>query len=299
MKALKEILRRAGGKFGRRRQGAVRTWKLAAGVVALLVMASRPASGAPADSTHAPLVQIVQQIQKADYEGDRAALSRLYGELTRFLADEEKSSRVRYWRGFALWRRALNGFNETVEPKEQRHDLEQAAKEFEAAAALDPKFADAKAAAASCFGFLFAYYQNDPEKVQELRARAGPLRKEAGELAPDNPRYLWVMGNIFWYIPPDHGGGQDKSIEAYEKGLASARKLRGTVTDPLEPSWGEAENLMGLALANLNKTAPDLNAAEQDALAALNIAPNWHYVRDILLTQIRTAKAKQPKGEKP
>lgn len=252
---------------------------------------------ARADKPRDQVVKIVHQIQHADYADDRAALKQLYAELAPFVDNKEISSRVLYWRGFALWRRALNGFSQPADPKEQQHDLEQAAKEFEAAAARDPKFADAKAAAASCLSFLFPYVQNDPEKLQELRARGGPLRKEAAALDPDNPRYLWVMGNIFWYVPPDHGGGQDKSIDAYEKGLASARKLRGSVTDPLEPSWGEAECLMGLALANLNRTTPDLKVAADDAEAALAIAPNWHYVRDILLPQIRAAQAKAtPKG---
>jgi hypothetical protein len=266
---------------------------------AALLLFAAPADAVPVNVAREKVTKLVAQVRTADYEGDRPALARLYAELAPYIDDKEMASRVLYWRGFALWRRALNGFSETVDPKEQQHDLEQAAKEFEAAAALDPRFADAKAGAISCLGFLIGYYQKDPDRVQELRARATPLRKEAGEQAPDNPRYLWVMGTMLWYIPPERGGGQDKSIEAYEKGLASARKLRGSVTDPLEPSWGEPENLMGLALANLNRTTPDLNVAEQDAQAALAIAPNWHYVREVLMPMIRAAKAKQAAKTSP
>jgi hypothetical protein len=271
--------------------GAKQMFATITAAAALLLPAAASRASA-AKSSRQTVITLVDQVRTADYEGDRAALAHLYTALAPYADDKEIASRVLYWRGFALWRRALNGFNETVDPKEQTHDLDQAAKEFEAAALLDPTFADAKAAAASCLGFLVSYAQNDPARIQELRARGGPLRKEAGEQAPDNPRYLWVMGTMLWYIPVDHGGGQEKSIEAYEKGLASARKLRGTVTDPLEPSWGEPENLMGLALANLNKTTPDLAAAEQDAQAALAIVPNWHYVRDILMKQIHDAKQK-------
>ena len=54
---------------------------------------------------------------------------------------------------------------------------------------------------------------------------------------------------------------------------------------------GEPELLMNLAWSNLNRTTPDLNAAEQDAHAALKLVPNWHYVRDLLMPQIRTAQA--------
>jgi hypothetical protein len=49
---------------------------------------------------------------------------------------------------------------------------------------------------------------------------------------------------------------------------------------------------MSLAWSNLNRTTPDLNAAEQDAQAALKMVPFWHYVRDILIPQIRAAQAK-------
>jgi hypothetical protein len=80
-------------------------------------------------------------------------------------------------------------------------------------------------------------------------------------------------------------------MEGYQKGLESARKLKGSVSDPLEPSWGEPELLMSLAWSNLNRATPDLNAADQFAHSALTLVPYWHYVRDILLPQIQKAKA--------
>ena len=64
------------------------------------------------------VIKIIGQIQRADYEGDRAALKRLYEELTPVEQGTKLASRMRYWRGFALWRRAMNGFNESVDPKE-------------------------------------------------------------------------------------------------------------------------------------------------------------------------------------
>jgi hypothetical protein len=49
---------------------------------------------------------------------------------------------------------------------------------------------------------------------------------------------------------------------------------------------------MNLAWSNLNKTTPDVRAAENYATQALALVPHWHYVRDILMTQIRNAKGK-------
>ena len=134
--------------------------------------------------------------------------------------------------------------------------------------------------------------QKNPARVQELMAKGAPLAKEAEAAAPENPRLLWVLGPNRWYAPPERGGGQDKAMALYEKGLEAARKHKDAASDPLEPSWGEPELLMNLAWSNLNRTTPDLNAAEQYARSALAIVPYWHYVRDILLVQIRDAKAK-------
>lgn len=53
---------------------------------------------------------------------------------------------------------------------------------------------------------------------------------------------------------------------------------------------GEPELLMNLAWSDLNKTEPDPDASLQYAQAALKLVPYWHYVRDILLPQIRAAK---------
>lgn len=118
------------------------------------------------------------------------------------------------------------------------------------------------------------------------------MLKEAQAAAPENPRLLWVVGGNRWFAPPERGGGQDKAMETYEQGLEAIRKNKGAASDALEPSWGEPELLMSLAWSNLNKTTPDVGAAEKYARSALDQIPYWHYVRDILSKQIQDAKPK-------
>jgi len=270
----------------RRRQGSV------AKLMAILFI-SVAARAAPAlDPSPEQVIKIVGQIQRADYEGDRAALKRLYEELTPVAQSTKLASRVRYWRGFALWRRAMNGFNESADPKELGEDLKQAANEFNEALRIDPGFVDAKVGAVSCLSDLIFLDQKNAARVQELVAQAVPLRKEAEATEPDNPRLLWVLGPICWYAPPERGCSQDKAMEMERRGLEAARKLRGVTSDPLEPSWGEPELLAALAWTNLHRTTPDLTAAEQYARSALELVPYWHYVRDILIPQIQEAKKK-------
>ena len=149
-----------------------------------------------------------------------------------------------------------------------------------------------KIGAGSSLGYLMFLHRKDPTLMQELLQQASPLLKESLATAPDNPRLHWVLGPIRWSSPPERGGGQDKAFEIYNKGLEALRNQKRGVIDPLEPSWGEPELLMNLAWSNLNRTTPDLKAADQYAQAALKLVPYWHYVRDILMPQIQAAEAK-------
>jgi tetratricopeptide (TPR) repeat protein len=250
-------------------------------------------SSAGKEAARARVVTIVAEIQRADYEGDRAALKRLNEQLAPFAKNQELASRVLYWQGFALWRRAINGFNDKADAAELQGDLQAALDQFDEATRLDPAFVDARVGALSCVGLL-AYSgrrEDTPSaKTTEQRARTRALWKELEAEAPDNPRFLWVEGPIFWNIPPQDGGGQPKAIETYEKGLTLIRAQKAAASNPLDPSWGEPELLMSLAWSKLNQATPETIAAEQDADSAVKLVPYWHYVRDILLPQIREAK---------
>jgi hypothetical protein len=238
------------------------------------------------------IIRIITEIQRADYEGDRPALKRLHDELAPIPEDNRLASRMLYWRGFALWRRAINGFNETPTPTDLEEDLRQAVTDFNDATARDGAWVEPKIGAGSSLGYLMYLNKKDATRVQELLQQSSPLLKEAMATAPDNPRLLWVLGPIRWSSFPEREMGQDKAIEGYNKGLEVIRDHKHDVVDPFEPSWGEPELLMSLAWSNLNRTAPDLKAAEQSAVAALKLVPYWHYVRDILMPQIRAARAK-------
>ena len=237
------------------------------------------------------VTRIVAQIQRADYEGDQAVMQRGYDDLKPFLEDKEFASRIRYWRGFAQWRRAINGFNDAVDPKELEQNLKLALDEFKIAMEKDPTFVDAKVGTISCLGYLAFMNRQDQARAKELVGQIMPLVKQADEMAPENPRLIWVHGPILWNTPPERGGGQDKAIQNYRRGLEICSKIKASA-DPLEPSWGKPELMMTLAYCYLNAKAADVNAAEHYAREALEIVPYWHYVRDILLPPILAAKAK-------
>src|SRR5262249_33805310 len=149
-------------------------------------------------------------------------------------SDPRLASRIRYWRGFALWRRTVNGFNDMAPATEMEEDSAKAIAEFKLAAEKDPAFLDAKVGEIACIGNLIYLNQAKPDRVRDLIAASSPLIGEAMAAAPSPPRLLWVMGPIYWSLPPERGGGQDKAFAAYEKGLASIRTRQAASGDPLE-----------------------------------------------------------------
>jgi len=260
-------------------------------LMALIFISLRVTQASPANDAREQAARIVAQIQRADYEGNQVAMQRGYDDLKPFLEYQELASRIRYWRGFAKWRRAINGFNDSVDPKELEQNLKTALDEFNIAMEEDPTFVDAKVGTISCLGYLAFMNRKDQARAKELVGQIMPLVKEADEIAPDNPRLIWVHGPILWNTPPERGGGQDKAIENYRRGLEVCSKNKAR-DDALEPSWGKPELMMSLAYSYLNTKPSDINAAERYARGAIEIIPYWHYVGDILLPQIVAAKAK-------
>ena len=247
----------------------------------------------PPETPHDAVVRIATRIRKADFEGDRARLTALFLEMEPY-TEGPVASRARYWRGFALWRRASNGFNDGAPKPELEEDSKGAIREFQQALSLEAGFVDAKIGEAACLGILAP--TAPPSEQPQLLRQQWSLLVEAQKEAPENPRLAWVFGMAKWSAPVKQGGGQDQAIQSYRDGLAFARKQE--VSDAADPAWGESELLMSLALASMSAKTPNLDAANHYAHAALNLAPDWRYVRDVLIPQIQTAreKANAPKA---
>ncbi len=246
---------------------------------------------AAAESARAASMEdIMRGIVAADYAGDRAALEALFAQAEPFTADAGVASRAHYWRGFAKWRRAMNGANETPTPTDLAADSATAAEEFRISAELEPAFTDARVGELGCLGLMFFF---DPSRAQDaalvdrLRARMVDLRTNA----QDNPRYVWVWGMSYFNAPAERGGGPDNVIAAYHRALEAMGSGAGAPKGPLDPAWGEAELHVNLAYSHLNKPAPDLALARRHVEEAIRLQPTWHYARDILRAQVAAAES--------
>jgi hypothetical protein len=264
-------------------------------LAAFLVALGCATSTARAPSSEERLLQLVEQIRKADYAGDRPALADLHAALAAAPTGDAPGALVLYWRGFALWRRAINGFNETPTPGDLQADAEAASAEFEAALAEDPKLVDAQAGLAACLGLRMYLHGKPDDEMRALLARVQALLARAQSLEPANPRLLWVRGPMEWFTlkgSPDDvlDARQAKSIATYRRGLEGLPGSLRSGPEPLQPTWGEPELHMSLAWAYLHRRVPDVSEAEVHGRKALLLVPSWHYVRDILLPQIEAAR---------
>lgn len=234
----------------------------------------------------AELLRLVAAVQDADYRGDLDRLRDLGAALGPYAAEPSLARAALYWRGFAFWRRALNGANDAgADRKTVEQDFADAAREFERAVALDSTYVEARIGAAACLmsrGFL---NRNDPSAALPLWRRAQEHLEVVQRDDPDNPRLLFVTaGRVFW-SPPTHGGDPRRAITMVEHGLERLSRT-AQPADSLEPAWGEAELHMLIAFFHANAPSPDRASAERHARRAIALRPEWYYVRSILLPQI-------------
>ena len=277
----------------RKRTGRLLT--ITACLVTLLEACLHPAPRLVADDTRSRLVAAKPKIMSADYRADLDELARLRDEVMPLAEDPALGHLAHYWAGFASWRIAINGASQGMSMGDLKTHLERAAADFEASIRQEGDFADGYAAAAGVYGWLAAFYRNDPAAMQERIEQFRRLLARALELEPDNPRALWVQAAPFLFLPPEQGGNIDRAIEIYRR-MDELSQATSDAGSPL-PDWGKPEALMSLASAHLNHSPPDLASASEEAHAALRLQPEWSYVRDILVPKIEAAQSKEAGAE--
>jgi hypothetical protein len=246
------------------------------------------------DATH--LATLVDAIRAADYRGERAVLDRLATSLDTVREPELLAYR-HYWRGFAKWRRALNGFNETPTPPDLETDLTSAVSSFEAALAAKPGWIEAQVGVMGCGGPLLFLAGDDTARRDAILKAYVPVARTVKETAGENPRALWLLGQTELGAPPPYGGDAAKAAATFHRGLVAA--LAETRSMPADepawvPRWGAAENLMNLAYLYSHSPLANRALARAYAEGTLVAVPDWHYVRDVLRPQIEALPEPTP-----
>jgi len=267
---------------------ATPTARLLTVVIVLSAAGSGPASASPATSgDREALARAAVAIQRADYGGDRAELSR-QAEAVPTAPEGELAKYWTYWKGFAHWRRAINGFNESPLPPDLGTDLAAGAAAFRATLAIDPSFDDALNGLSGCLGGLLYLAGRDGPDRPALLDETIRVYDQMRKTMDDNPRSLWIAGGVEMSAPPPWGGDMAKAKATYLRGLAAARResLAATAREPWVPTWGAPELLMSLAFMHTSGANTNRETARAYAEGALSMVPDWSYVGKILLPRI-------------
>lgn len=260
----------------------------AATVLALLPLA---AQSVPSTGGRADLVRLVVSVQDADYRGDLARLRSIGAEMQPHTTHASLAAAARYWRGFAHWRHGLNSLNDGAPPDSADSDFGAAIIEFREALAINPADIEAQIGLAAGLGNRAYFNMSAPDRASAFMAELRPLVEKIRRTAPENPRMMFVVSASLFWTPRDRGGDREQALAMLERGIRLAAS-RLPSADALHPSWGEAELHMLLGWFSLNLAPPDVARALRHAEAALTLRPDWRYVRDNLLPQIRKRDAR-------
>ena len=254
-----------------------------AAVLVLVVLGALPQQAA---DPRGALVEMKARLMAADYGADLEGLRRLREELEPFFDDPEHGPVARYWAGFAHWRTAINEPNVTGGTEGVEAELRAALTQFEAAIVDAPDLVDAHAAIASATGWLqaIAAGRGDVDAIRSYAGRAQRALARAKELAPESPRVLWVEGGIVFNTPAQFGSSQQTGMELYRRAIEAAD--HDAVHDSPLPDWGKPEAIMALAWSYVYGDAPNPHRAKELAEQALELEPEWFYVREILIPEI-------------
>jgi hypothetical protein len=255
-------------------------------LVAVAVVQESEAQQAGAGAARASLVSLVREVKEADYRGDLARLLALREQLEPFVADRELGRAAAYWRAFATWRRAINGANEDATRETAIQDFARCVEDFRGAVAIDTTWVESRIGLASCLSSSGSF-ANDPAQRNRLYVESSRLAAEVAAVDPLNPRLTFLQaGRLFW-SPPIAGGSPSIAIALAEHRLETAGRY--STTDELEPDWGEPELHMLIAFFKLGSATRDPAGARRHAEVALQMRPQWHYVKNILIPQIPRA----------
>jgi tetratricopeptide (TPR) repeat protein len=227
----------------------------------------------------APLLEARRLVAAGATRAERSTLRRAIELLDALLRDAPDSVWGHYFAAYARYRLAALELGN----KQQAAGLLTAACDhLSAATRLDPENAEALALLSSCYGLRirFAPYKSLWLGERKSQAMAGALR-----LAPENPRVVLLRALQLFTEPAFVGGDREEARAGFRRAVELFRAAEAPA--PPAPDWGHPQALAFLGLACLKSgDRVDARAAFEDALA---LAPDYHWVKHVLLPHLEAA----------
>jgi len=237
-----------------------------------------------AESARGTLIEARNLAYDANYRNDQAGLRSAIASLQPLVDVPDVKAYAHYYLSWTYW--ALAGSQ--VQDKNNAGALESGklavehARKGLALRDKDSEFHTALVNALVVVGFL------DGSQFRTILPELMGERKIALELGPTNPRAIVMDAGVIFNSPPESGGSKERGLARYQE---AARLLdaaaNATGIDPIAPAWGHALIYGWLAIVHLRMTPPQKDEARKAADIALRMRPDFWYVRDQILPQLK------------
>lgn len=155
---------------------------------------------------------------------------------------------------------------------------------FKAATDRDETFAEGWAMLSAAYGQKMA--MKSLSAVLLVSRFKGAMSK-AREIAPDNPRVVFLKAVADYNLPGIVGGNKERAVEELHR--AARLFADEVIADPILPSWGHAETHARLGIAFMDQG--DLEGARTSFERALEINPQFGWVTHMLLPSLAELEA--------
>lgn len=247
------------------------------GIVVFLCISSPKALAQQADSLEKSFLQYEAQLYSAVNNADKQLLLQAQTGFQKLADHKEQAMLARYYIGYADYR--LSSIFEDMNEDQKRTYLDSAIKNLQTVTEMAPDFAEGWALLGNCYGMkatgVFSAVRYGPKSEDAIN--------RALELAPQNPRVVMMNGISLMHKPGMFGGSVEKAINEFKEAAELFKEY-----DPpsnLHPDWGTAENYAWMAQAYIQQG--ELQQAKLAYQSALHIDPDYYWVQDVLLPELK------------
>jgi hypothetical protein len=107
-----------------------------------------------------------------------------------------------------------------------------------------------------------------------------PLRKQALERAPTNPRVVMMDAGMIYNNPPERGGSKERGLARWLEAIGLfEREAESPPADVTRPTWGRALSYGWLTGLYLSMMPPEVEKAREAAMTALKLRPDFWFVK--------------------
>jgi tetratricopeptide (TPR) repeat protein len=223
-------------------------------------------------------------VQKAAITGEATALKAardLAQESVTQTTEPSKKAAALYFVGYAHY--SLVNLPSEKESKEQNADAGIVA--LEEAVKLEPAFADAHALLGSLYGQKAGGGMMAGMKYGQ---KSAVTMERAITLQPKNPRILMLEGISLFFKPAMWGGDKQKALTNLQRACELAEQGACAAKEATMPDWGHADVFAWKGVMFAKSDEADTDNAKAAYERALQLQPNYAWVKFVLLPKLTT-----------